>query len=189
MTDTVETAHHKRDLLLPSVAMLTGFAAINAVIWLLLPRPPAYDPCYGSRPPGYTAHLHAFRAPAYALIGLLGVAAGTWLLWTSWDRRGDRPGWPTSALVALAAVGAFAALLSDYVRGVWALLGIVGFLAALAIIPALLVWLIVLALGRPRPRGSLWHGRTTAWFLIYLALPAVGLIAWLPGSGFVLDCS
>jgi hypothetical protein len=184
----MEAHQRRRDLLLPSMAMLGAFVVVNAVIWLLLPMPPQYNSCDGPRPPGYTAHLHAFRVPAYALIGLLGVAAGAWLLWTSFDRRGDRPGWPTTVLVALAAAGAFAALLSDYVRSAWALLGIVGFLAGLAVIPGLLVWLLVLAVGRPRPRGSLWHGRTTAWFLIYLALPAVALIAWLPGSGFQLEC-
>jgi hypothetical protein len=184
----VDGEARKSDLLRPSIAMLAAFLLLNIVIWELLPRPPQYNSCDGPRPPGYTAHLHAFRAPAYALIGLLGVAAATWLLWASWDRRGDRPGWPTSVLVALAAAGAFAALLSESVRNGWALLGVVGFLAGLAVIPILLVWLLVLAIGRPRPRGSLWHGRTTAWFLIYLALPAIGLLTWLPGSGFQLEC-
>ncbi|HEY7631265.1 MAG TPA: hypothetical protein VH817_11210 [Thermoleophilaceae bacterium] len=178
----------KREALWQAPAMFGVFLVINFVIWELLPSPPAYNPCDGERPPGYTADLHAFRAPTYILLGLFGAALAVWLLWSSWTQRGDRPGAPTIVAVALPAALGLASLVSPAARGLWVAPGVAGIAAIVTVLPVLVVWWLVLALGRTRPRGTVLHARATAWSLLYLGLPAAGLIAWLPGSDFSLGC-
>jgi hypothetical protein len=172
--------------LLPGVAMIGGLALINAVIWLLLPQPPEWG-C-GDKPPGQDAKLHDFRVPSYILIAVLGAAVAAWLLWSSVQDRGDRPGTPTIVAAALPALLGIASLFSPGAREVWVLPGLLGLAALFVALPLLALWGILLLVQRPRERAPVWYGRTIGWTVLYLGLPATGLFVWLQGSGFTIGC-
>lgn len=172
-------------MLWPPLAMLLAFGALNAVIWLLLPQPPYFDPCSDDfAPPHYTAKLHEFQRPAYALIGLCGVAIATWVVRSSWASRGDRPGIPTIVATAALAVGALAALAWPPAAVVWVLPALLGIVTRFGSLGLVLIWGLALAAGPPRPRGSRRYSRVTAWLLLGLGLPAIGLLVWLAPPGF-----
>jgi hypothetical protein len=182
----VDALRRKGRMLGPATALVAAVVVLNAIIWLLLPSPPAWG-C-GDEPPGQAAKLHDFRTPSYILIAVVGAAVTAWLLWSSMRSRGERPGTPTIVAAALPALLGFVSLLSPAARDLWIVPGLAGFVAIAVGLPLLGIWGVVLLLGRPRPRGSLWHARTTAWLVLYLALPATGLAVWLTGSDFNLGC-
>jgi hypothetical protein len=117
------------------------------------------------------------------LLGALGVGVAGWLLWTSWERRGrDRPGWPTAIVTGLWAVGGLVSIAWTDAAVVWVYPGILGWLVGAVTLVVVLIWGLVLLVGKPRPRGSRWLNQTVAWYVLTLGIPGTGLLVWLQGS-------